>query len=119
MELVARSDPTTHPLIYPEYCSKPEDLHALARSVQRMRDMMAASAIRGLIEEELAPGPIANDQTSIEADIRDGIGHLGNTGLLVREQRPPGRLLSPGRSPRRAAKIASETTRNAREAGLT
>jgi DNA-binding GntR family transcriptional regulator len=55
---------------------------------------------------------------AIEADIRDGIGHLGNTGLLVREQRPPARLLSPGRSPRRAAKIASETTRNAQEAEL-
>jgi DNA-binding GntR family transcriptional regulator len=55
---------------------------------------------------------------AIEADIRDGIGHLGNTGLLVREQRPPGGLLSPGGSPRRAAKIPSETTRNAREAEL-
>jgi hypothetical protein len=32
--------------------------------------MMGASAIRDLIEAELAPGPIANDQASIEADIR-------------------------------------------------
>ena len=29
----------------PEYFSEPEDLHALARSVRRMRDMMGASAI--------------------------------------------------------------------------
>ncbi|MGA8402562.1 MAG: GMC family oxidoreductase N-terminal domain-containing protein [Stellaceae bacterium] len=68
--LLRNADPTTHPLIYPEYFSEPEDLHALARSVQRMRDMMRGSAIRDLIEEELAPGPIANDQASIEADIR-------------------------------------------------
>jgi choline dehydrogenase len=68
--LLRNADPTTHPLIFPEYFSEPEDLHALARSVQRMRDMMGASAIRDLIEEELAPGPIANDQASIEADIR-------------------------------------------------
>ena len=64
------ADPTAHPLIFPEYFSEPEDLHALARSVLRMRDMMGASAIRDLIEAELAPGPIANDQASIEADIR-------------------------------------------------
>jgi choline dehydrogenase len=68
--LLRTADPTTHPLIFPEYFSEPEDLHALARSVQRMRDMMGASAISDLIEGELAPGPIANDQASIEADIR-------------------------------------------------
>jgi choline dehydrogenase len=59
-----------HPLIYPEYFSEPEDLHALMRSVQRMRDIMRGAAIRDLIEAELAPGAIANDQESIEADIR-------------------------------------------------
>jgi choline dehydrogenase len=68
--LLRSADATAHPLIYPEYFSDPEDLHALARSVQRMRDMMRGSTIRDLIEEELAPGPIANDPTSIEADIR-------------------------------------------------
>jgi choline dehydrogenase len=68
--LLRTADPTTHPLIFPEYFSEPEDLHALARSVHRMRDMMGASAISDLIEGELAPGPIANDQASIEADIR-------------------------------------------------
>ena len=69
--LLRNADPTTHPLIYPEYFSEPEDLHALARSVQRMRGMMRASATCDLIEAELAPGAIANDQASIEADIRD------------------------------------------------
>jgi choline dehydrogenase len=69
--LLRNADPTTHPLIFPEYFSEPEDLRALARSVQRMRDMMGASAISDLIEAELAPGSIANHQASIEADIRD------------------------------------------------
>ena len=68
--LLRNADPTAHPLIFPEYFSEPEDLHALARSVRRMRDMMRAPAIRDLIEAELAPGAIANDQASIEADIR-------------------------------------------------
>jgi choline dehydrogenase len=68
--LLRNADPTAHPLIYPEYFSEPEDLHALARSVMRMREMMRGTAIRDLIEAELAPGPIANDQASIEVDIR-------------------------------------------------
>jgi choline dehydrogenase len=68
--LLRSADPMAHPLIFPEYFSEPEDLHALARSVMQMRDMMRGSAISDLIEEELAPGPIANDQVSIEADIR-------------------------------------------------
>src|SRR6516225_3129580 len=68
--LLRNADPTTHPRIFPEYFSEPEDLRALARSVQRMRDMMGAPAISVLIEGELAPGPIANDRVSVEADIR-------------------------------------------------
>jgi choline dehydrogenase len=68
--LLRNADPTAHPRIYPEYFSEPEDLHALARSVMRMREIMKGPAIRDLIEAELAPGPIANDQGSIEADIR-------------------------------------------------
>src|SRR5271154_837942 len=68
--LLRNADPMAHPLIFPEYFSEPEDLHALARSVMQMRDMMRGSAISHLIEVELAPGQIANDQESIEADIR-------------------------------------------------
>jgi choline dehydrogenase len=69
--LLRNADPTAHPLIFPEYFSAPEDLHALVRSVQRMREMMRGPAIRSLIESELAPGPIGDDEASIEADIRD------------------------------------------------
>jgi len=35
-----------------------------------MREMMRGSAIRDLIEAELAPGAIANEQAAIEEDIR-------------------------------------------------
>src|SRR5580693_2545288 len=54
--LLRNADPTAHPRIYPEYFSEPEDLHALARSVMRMREIMKGPAIRDLIEAELAPG---------------------------------------------------------------
>jgi choline dehydrogenase len=62
--------PTAHPRIFPEYFSEPEDLRALARSVRRMRDMMREPAIRDLIEAELTPGPISNQQAATEEDIR-------------------------------------------------
>jgi choline dehydrogenase len=68
--LLRTTDPRAHPRIFPEYFSAPEDLRALARSVRRMRDMMRKQPIRNLIETELTPGPIANDQAAIEEDIR-------------------------------------------------
>jgi choline dehydrogenase len=68
--LLRSNDPTAHPRIFPEYFCEPEDLRALARSVRRMRNMMGERAIRDLIEAELAPGPIANEQAAIEEDIR-------------------------------------------------
>ena len=68
--LLRSNDPIAHPRIFPEYFSEPEDLRALARSVRRMRDMMQGSAIRDLIEAELAPGAIVNEQGAIEDDIR-------------------------------------------------
>ena len=68
--LLRSADPLAHPRIFPEYFSEPEDLRALARSVRRMRDMLCGGAIRDLIEAELTPGAIGNDQASIEADIR-------------------------------------------------
>ena len=64
------NDPTMHPRIFPEYFSEPEDLRALAVSVRRMRDVMHERPIRDLIEAELTPGPIANEQAAIEEEIR-------------------------------------------------
>ena len=64
------SDPTMPPRIFPEYFSEPEGLRALALSVRRMRDMMRERPIRDLIEAELTPGPIPNEQAAIEEDIR-------------------------------------------------
>jgi choline dehydrogenase len=70
--LLRSTDPLAHPRIFPEYFSDAEDLHALARSIRRIRDIMRAPAVRNLIEAELAPGTIDNDQASIEEHIRAG-----------------------------------------------
>jgi choline dehydrogenase-like flavoprotein len=68
--LLRSEDPAAHPRIFPEYFSAPEDLNALARSVRRLREMMRGAAIRDLIEAELVPGVIANEQAAVEEDIR-------------------------------------------------
>jgi choline dehydrogenase len=68
--LLRSADPTAHPRIFPEYFSEPEDLRGLGCSVRRMRDMLRGPAVRDLIEAELTPGAIDNDQVSIEEDIR-------------------------------------------------
>jgi len=70
--LLRGTDPLAHPRIFPEYFADAEDLHALARSVCRIRDMMRAPAVHNLIEAELAPGTLDNDQASIEEHIRAG-----------------------------------------------
>jgi choline dehydrogenase len=84
------------PRIFPEYFSEPEDLRALARSVRRMRDMMRGTPICGLIEAELTPGPIANEQAAIEEDIRaraatffhpNGTCHMGSDQTAVVDPR--------------------------------
>ena len=75
----APGDPTAHPRIFPEYFSKPEDLRALARSVRRMGEMMREQPIRDLIEAELTPGAIPNEQTTIEEDIRARAGTYSDT----------------------------------------
>jgi choline dehydrogenase len=64
------ADPMAHPRIFPEYFSESGDLRGLARSVMRLREMMRGSAIRNLIEAELVPGAVGNDEASIEQDIR-------------------------------------------------
>jgi choline dehydrogenase len=68
--LLRSNNPTAHPRIFPEYFSEPEDLRALARSVRRMRDMMRGPPICDLIEAELTPGPIANEQAAIDIRAR-------------------------------------------------
>ena len=50
---------------------------------------------------------------AIEADIRDGIGHLGRAGLLAQDNAMADGVLRPARSSRRSAKTASIGALNA------
>jgi choline dehydrogenase len=93
--LLRSNDPTAHPRIFPEYFSEPEDLRALARSVRRMREMMRGPAIRDLIEVELTPGPIANEQAAVEADIRARAGTYFHPSGTCRMGNDPTAVVDP------------------------
>lgn len=56
-------------------------------SVVRLREMMRGSAIRNLIEAELAPSAIGNDEASIEQDIRDRAAITGQRHSRVAGRR--------------------------------
>lgn len=67
-------DPTQHPLIFPNYLSDAQDMRALARAVTMVRAMLRSPAIAGLIERELQPGDVADDEASVEAELRARTG---------------------------------------------
>ena len=93
--LLASADPLAHPRIFPEYFSDPEDLHALARSVCRMRVIMQAPAVRDLIEAELAPGAVDNDQATIEEHIRAGAATYFHPSGTCRMGSDPAAVVDP------------------------
>jgi choline dehydrogenase len=93
--LLGSPDPMAHPRIFPEYFSDPEDLKALARSVCRMREIMRAPAVRDLIETELAPGTVDNDQASIEEHIRAGAGTFFHPSGTCRMGSDPSAVIDP------------------------
>ncbi|MFI4948745.1 MAG: GMC family oxidoreductase [Alphaproteobacteria bacterium] len=93
--LLRSADPQAHPRIFPEYFSEASDLHALARSVRRMREIMREAPVRDLIEAELAPGAIPNDQSAIEADIRARAGTYFHPSGTCRMGGDPAAIVDP------------------------
>ncbi len=93
--LLRSTDPRAHPRIFPEYFSEASDLHALARSVRRMREIMREAPVRDLIEAELAPGAIPNDQSAIEADIRARAGTYFHPSGTCRMGGDPAAIVDP------------------------
>ncbi|OBK92820.1 oxidoreductase [Mycobacterium asiaticum] len=65
--LVRSSDPATPPVIRMNLLSEREDVDALARAVQRTREIMRTEPIASCVDRELLPGP----SSDIEACIRE------------------------------------------------
>jgi choline dehydrogenase-like flavoprotein len=54
---LADSDPTSMPLINPNFIGEEEDLRAAVESVRAIREVMAQASLASVIEEEMDPGP--------------------------------------------------------------
>ncbi|MFC7397274.1 GMC family oxidoreductase [Chelatococcus sp. GCM10030263] len=54
---LADSDPTSMPLINPNFMGEEEDLRAAVESVHAIRKVMAQESLAPVIEEEMEPGP--------------------------------------------------------------
>ena len=65
---LADSDPTSMPLINPNFIGEEEDLRAVVESVRAIRKVMAQESLAPVIEEEMEPGPSLQS----DAEIGDG-----------------------------------------------
>jgi choline dehydrogenase len=62
---LADSDPTSMPLINPNFMAEEEDLRAAVESVRAIRKVMAQESIAPVIEEEIEPGPLIQSDAEI------------------------------------------------------
>jgi choline dehydrogenase-like flavoprotein len=62
---LADSDPTSMPLINPNFVGDERDLKAAVESVRAIRKVMAQPSLAGVIEEEIDPGPHVQSDTEI------------------------------------------------------
>lgn len=73
---LASNDPMARPVINPGYFKDPADVHDLIAGVREMRDIVAQSALDGIVGEELSPGPAVKTDHEIAQAVR----RLATTG---------------------------------------
>jgi choline dehydrogenase-like flavoprotein len=72
---LADSDPTSMPLINPNFIGEEEDLRAAVESVRAIRKVMARESLAMVIEEEMDPGP----HIQSDAEIGDWVKRVVTT----------------------------------------
>jgi choline dehydrogenase-like flavoprotein len=72
---LADSDPTSMPLINPNFIGEEEDLRAVVESVHAIREVMAQESLAPVIEEEIEPGP----RTQSDAEIGEWVKRVVTT----------------------------------------
>ncbi len=63
------ADPTVPPLIDPHYLEDPDDARFLIEGIKRVRDVMAHSRLKGMVDGELHPGPEMGDDRAIAREL--------------------------------------------------
>lgn len=96
-EIKLRSaDPAEPPLIFPNYYAEQADMDAMVQAVRRMRDMMRTDTVARYITSELEPGTgVADDDASLEAEIRANGGTFYHPTGTCRMGVDPGAVLDP------------------------
>ena len=72
---LADSDPTSMPLINPNFVGEEEDLRAAVESVRAIREVMAQESLASVIEEEMDPGP----HIQLDAEIGEWVKRVVTT----------------------------------------
>ena len=72
---LADSDPTSMPLINPNFIGEEEDLRAAVESVRAIREVMAQESLALVIEQEMDPGP----QIQSDAEIGEWVKRVVTT----------------------------------------
>jgi choline dehydrogenase len=70
---LADSDPTSMPLINPNFVGDEKDLKAAVESVRAIREVMAQPSLAGVIEEELSPGPQIQTDEEITEYVKQNV----------------------------------------------
>ncbi len=70
---LASSDPTAAPIIDPHFLEEPDDLEFLFKSIQLVREIMQAKAIREGVNGELHPGADFADAAALRREIPNRI----------------------------------------------
>jgi choline dehydrogenase-like flavoprotein len=70
---LADSDPTSMPLINPNFMGDEEDLKAAVEAVRAIREVMGQPSLAGVIEEELAPGPHIQTDSQITEYVKESV----------------------------------------------
>jgi choline dehydrogenase-like flavoprotein len=65
------ADPSSMPLIDPNYLSHPEDMRRLIGGLRYVRDVMEQPSLRGLIEADVLPGRTLQSDAELAAYVRE------------------------------------------------
>lgn len=68
---LASNDPRDAPLIHPNLLGGPKDIDALASGVRIARRIMAAPSMAAMVEREITPGPLVDDDTALRDHVRN------------------------------------------------
>lgn len=64
---LASGDPADMPLVDPNYLAEPEDLRLAIGGLRRAREILRSEPLRGMVAQEVFPGPAAQDDASLAA----------------------------------------------------